>query len=601
MSNNSYPFERALIRCSGEDKRRVMSANIDGYGVRVRQRADAVFADVSTQILEDYYNEHEASTDKPIPTIDQFEDVYDFIIIGSGPGGSVMANRLTEVNNWKVLLLEAGEQSNYLSDVPLLAGNLIGTSFDWNYESVKQNGSCLARNGYCDIASGKVLGGSSILNFVLYSRGNKKDYDRWCDAGNHGWCYKDALKYFKKSEKIHIENLKNSIYHGTEGYLSVDYPGYETNLSRTFIEAGLELGYETNDYNGLNQTSVAKLQTNLKNGRRCSAVNCYLKPASTRPNLSISTSAFVTKILFNNSKNRVVGVYFTKNGTNYKIRARKEVILSAGTFNSPKVLMLSGIGPSKHLQSLGIPVVKDLKVGYNYRNHFGIMPLEFEYEGLEGIGEDVLENPEYVEDYFKNGKGPITLPSGMEALSLMNTKFNNKKIPDVEVVLFTLVAFQLAPKPVGRVKLASRDPMEPPIINPNYLSNEHDIKVMIEALKLAIKMIRTKAFSKYNVTLNSIPHSKCKNFTSETDEYWECALRSEPAKWVQQNDSSAVVDHRLKVHGISGLRVVDASIMPTLPAAHTTAVVYMIAEKAADMVKEDWLGDTRNKRLNLKH
>ncbi|XP_026466797.1 glucose dehydrogenase [FAD, quinone]-like [Ctenocephalides felis] len=585
--------------------------------------------------MPDYYNEHEASTDKPIPIIDKFEEVYDFIIIGSGPGGSVMANRLTEINNWKVLLLEAGEQSNYLSDVPLLAGNLIGTSFDWNYESVKQNGSCLARDGFCDIASGKVLGGSSILNFVLYSRGNKKDYDRWCDAGNHGWCYKDALKYFKKSEKIQIENLKNSIYHGTEGYLSVDYPGYETNLSRTFIEAGLELGYETNDYNGLNQTSVAKLQTNLKNGRRCSAVNCYLKPASTRPNLSISTSAFVTKILFNNSKNRVVGVYFTKNGTNYKIRARKEVILSAGTFNSPKVLMLSGIGPSKHLQSLGIPVVKDLKVGYNYRNHFGIMPLEFEYEGLEGIGEDVLENPEYVEDYFKNGKGPITLPSGMEALSLMNTKFNNKKIPDVEVVLFTysgilkhiakvsnqtqkanpnknfsLVAFQLAPKPVGRVKLASRDPMEPPIINPNYLSNEHDIKVMIEALKLAIKMIRTKAFSKYNVTLNSIPHSKCKNFTSETDEYWECALRHVAGTLHHQvgtckmgpaNDSSAVVDHRLKVHGISGLRVVDASIMPTLPAAHTTAVVYMIAEKAADMVKEDWLGDTRDKRLNFKH
>ncbi|XP_026482376.1 glucose dehydrogenase [FAD, quinone]-like [Ctenocephalides felis] len=549
-----------------------------------------------------------------IPLVESFEDVYDFIIIGSGPGGSVMANRLSEVLDWNILILEAGEQESPLTDIPLLPNILPESKYDWNYKTVSQTRCCSDQKGYCKQPRGKALGGTSVINYMVYVRGNKYDFNTWQHLGNTGWGYYNILKYFKKSEDMQIKHLQNSPFHSTSGYLTVDLNKYQTHLDDLLIQAGRELGYWNNDNNGANQTGILHQQSMIRDGRRCSASKAFLKPVVDRTNLSIATGAFVTKILIDPDNKRAYGVTFTKNGKEHTTRVRKEVILSAGAINSAQLLMLSGVGPANHLQDLGIEVIQDLPVGKELKNHFGSPDLQFDIDGNFEVDIGVLGSSKHVTDYFEKGIGPLTIPDGMIAIASVKTSRYNIDLPDVEINFraanlykdidknktrdsFYAFVLLLRPKSVGRLLLNSRDPTDSPKIDVNCFAENEDVETLVKGIKVAVEMSRTKVLSKYNVTLKLEPDEECDKFGKETDAYWRCFLKNSTSgnhqirtcKMGPADDPTSVVDpSTLKPYGIQGLRVVDASVIPEPPTGHTTAVVYMVAEKAADFVKAEW-------------
>nr|CAD7392754.1 unnamed protein product [Timema cristinae] len=285
---------------------------------------------------------------------------YDFIIIGGGTAGAVMANRLSERSDWTVLLLEAGGDETLLSDIPLLMPTLQLSPLDWQFKTEPSGNYCLGmQEGRCNWPRGKVLGGSSVLNAMLYVRGNPRDYDRWEEEGNPGWGYRHVLEYFKKSEDVKIDYLSDSPFHQKGGYLTVEEFRYRTPITKAFLAAGREMGYKINDLNGAKQTGFMSSQGTLRKGLRCSTSKAFLRSSSGRKNLHISMHSFVHKIIIDKDRKVATGVMFSKGGRMRTVNAAKEVILSAGAIQSPQLLMLSGVGPSKHLLELNISVILD--------------------------------------------------------------------------------------------------------------------------------------------------------------------------------------------------------------------------------------------------
>lgn len=268
---------------------------------------------------------------------------YDFIVVGAGSGGSVVTNRLSENPEWSVLLLEAGSTEIFLTDVPLTAAMTSLTRYNWGYKTERMKTACLGMKGQrCNQVRGKSLGGTSVVNFLLYTRGNKLDFDEWESFGNPGWGFRDVLPYFIKSENISMEGQIDEEFHGRNGYLSVEHPPYKTVMVKQFIKAGAELGYENNDPNGKGSLGFSEVQATMRKGRRCSAAKAFLTPIMDRPNVKIVTRARVTKVLINPETKMAYGVEVLKNRRRYRVMAKKEVVLSAGSFNSPQLLMLSG-------------------------------------------------------------------------------------------------------------------------------------------------------------------------------------------------------------------------------------------------------------------
>ncbi|CAH2005470.1 unnamed protein product [Acanthoscelides obtectus] len=297
---------------------------------------------------------------KPVDR-DEVDAWYDFVIVGGGTAGSVLANRLSEISSWKVLLLEAGGQETEISDVPILSLYLHKSKLDWGYKTEPSDSACQAMvEKRCSWTRGKVLGGSSVLNTMLYIRGNRRDFDRWAAYGNPGWSFQDVLPYFKKSEDQRNPYLaKDKRYHATGGYQTIQDAPYNTPLGIAFLEAGAEMGYDIRDVNGDKQTGFALWQYTMRRGARCSAAKAFLRPIRLRKNLHISMYSHVTKILIDPATRRAYGVEFLKNGIKRRVLVRKEVILSAGAINSPHLLMLSGVGPANHLKEKGVPVIHD--------------------------------------------------------------------------------------------------------------------------------------------------------------------------------------------------------------------------------------------------
>ncbi|XP_071561836.1 uncharacterized GMC-type oxidoreductase Mb1310-like [Temnothorax nylanderi] len=585
----------------------------------------------------DFWKESRRYIAEQVPdTTPEFGDTFDFIVIGAGTAGATIAARLSEISQIKVLLIEDGPHESLYMDVPLIAGMLQSTNINRKHQTKPSDKYCLGMEGNsCVFPTGKVVGGSSVLNYMIATRGGAEDYDRWAEMGNEGWAYQDVLKYFKKLETMEIPELKSdNDYHGTNGPVHIAYPSFHTPVAEAFLEAGKELGYPLVDYNGKNEIGFSYVQSTIMNGTRMSSNRAYLNTARDRKNLRVTLESKVTKVLIDPSTNRAIGVEFVKYNQTIRVFANKEVILSAGTIGSSQLLMLSGIGPAKHLTELGIDVVQDAPVGENLMDHLTFFGLAWTINASISLIIPEMVNPvnPYITDFLINRTGPFTIPGGCEALGFVNTKRPEKydDLPDIELLFaggtvkedyiipkmfnfnkyvrqewvkyadtygWGTAIILLKPKSRGRITLLANDINVKPEIVPNFLDDPDDMKTMIAGIRTALSIGRTKTMQAFDSQLLNITYTECNNYEYDSDAYWACAIRiisstlyhySGTCKMGPRGDPTAVVDPKLKVIGIQGLRVADASIMPEIVSAHTNIPIFMIAEKAADIIKEEW-------------
>ncbi len=519
--------------------------------------------------------------------------MYDYIIVGAGSAGCALANRLTEDPTTTVLLLEAGGPDDAQEiHIPVAFSSLFKSPLDWAYETEEQPH---LNNRRLYWPRGKVLGGSSSINAMVYIRGNRRDYDHWSELGNDGWSYEDVLPYFKKAEN---EERGASEYHGTGGPLNVTDHRTLNPLSHAFVEAGVEVGMPLmNDFNGFEQDGVGFYQVTQRQGLRHSAAVGYVHPILNRPNFTLQTHSLVTGVTFEGT--RAVGVTYMQNGEKQQANANKEVILSGGAINSPQLLLLSGIGPADHLKALGIPVVADLPgVGQNLQDHPAIVVL---YASTQPITLLHAQSPEHLQDFVDNKMGPLT-SNVAEAGAFVRTQAN-LSMPDLQYHFtpvyylnhnftipegdgYTIAPCVLHPRSRGYIALRSTNPEEAPIIQPNYFAVEADMQDLIEGVKIARKLGETQAFSPFrDVETHPGPQAQSDEEIAEYIRNHVETLYHPVGTCKMGNDSMAVVDAHLRVRGVEGLRVIDASIMPTVVGGNTNAPTIMIAEKAADLIK----------------
>jgi choline dehydrogenase len=519
--------------------------------------------------------------------------MHEYVIVGAGSAGCVLAHRLSEDPAVSVLLLESGgADSAWEFHIPAAFSKLFKSVHDWSYYTEEQ-AQLKQRTVY--MPRGKVLGGSSSINAMIYMRGNRYDYDHWSTLGNPGWSYAEVLPYFKKAEH---QERGASAYHGVGGPLNVADQRYVNPLTRAFVTAGVELGWPHNaDFNGAEQEGVGVYQVTQKQGQRHSTAEAYLKPARGRRNLTVLPRAHATRLLFD--QRRCVGVAYLRDGQPRQTHARREVLLCAGAINSPQVLLLSGIGPAVQLQLLSLPVVQDLPgVGQNLQDHVvaGVM-----YACTQPVSLAGAERLSHLLSYLLLKQGPFT-SNVTEAGAFLKTK-PELPAPDMQVIFlpvaviehglvrpqshsFTIGITPLRPQSRGFVALRSPDPLEQPAIQPCYLTGDSDLRVLVKGIGLCRKVAQASAFDAFRGP-ELYPGASVQGEAAITDYIRETALTGDhPVGTCKMgNDPLAVVDTELRVHGIEGLRVVDASIMPAIVSGNTNAPTIMIAEKAADLIR----------------
>ena len=562
--------------------------------------------------------------------------------MGAGTAGCVLASRLSEDLDVTVLLLEAGlsYDTTYFSQlhIPMHFTKIqLDPAFDWMYETTPQNNSCKAlKRQQSAWPRGKLLGGTGAINTMVYTRGHKDDYNEWEQMGAKGWNFENVLPYFKKSE--HYNGFDGDVnYHGYGGPLNVEKADYVTPVANIVMKAGKELGYRVGDYNGESQTGFGFVQSTIKNGFRCSTASAFLHPVRNRKNLYVATGVTVHSVQLEGERAVGVRVIQTELSDRYTpgmeqlIIAEREIILSAGVIESPKILMLSGIGPRRELEKFSIPVNKDLPVGKNLQDHVTI-PLPIIVKSPPSKGKSPFTFiPKQVESfeswiqYYVNQTGPLAT-SGAEVAAFINTMPEKDNRPDLQFLFygfilndehlrffsftdegiellwgqelnqergnigFITLPIVLRPASAGSIQLKDLSPFTKPLINPNYLEEEEDVETLLRGIRFVQMLLKTNTFQEFDV---SIPGNHTTNYPYDSDVYWRRYIRyatltaNHPVgtcKMGARNNPSAVVDEMLKVIGFNNLRIVDASVMPTIVSGNTNAPTIMIAEKAADLI-----------------
>lgn len=604
-----------------------MSCALWGRGAAPQNALGLLFALVNLVV-------HVPFTDLPVLRdyeLGELRRRYDYVIVGGGSAGCVIANRLSADPNVTVLLLEAGGLETASRQIPGTAGFNLGGHDDWDYRSVPQKHAGLSfRHRQLPLPRGKVLGGSSVINFLLYVRGEPRDFDRWESAyGATGWAYEDVLPHFKDIEDYRAGPADE--YHGTTGEVPVDYANTSTRLSDVYLEACNESGYPYVDYNGPSQEGCSRLQANVAAGERVSASRAFIESIiRTRKNLHVAPFSQVTKVNFEGE--RAVGVTFTRYGQSQNVSAGREVILSAGTIGSAQLLLLSGIGPAEHLGLLQIPVVANLPVGRGLQDHVNLqMAVPVATDVDAGIAPFTLGD---IQEYDSNRSGTISIPAGTEVVQFLHTDYAaDPDIPDIELAPvssapaselyrasllelgllpqaydsylgpkndqpgFRAVVILNQPKSRGYLTLRSRDPNEHPDIDPNILEHPDDIKAVAQGTKMFIdQMLSTDAMRSIGAKVWDVTFPPCAKAGRRWSlKYIECLYRHlAHTGWhlcctvPMGSHPQAVLDERLRVRGgVTGLRVADTSVMPDITSGHTHAPTMMIGSKAAAMIIED--------------